>query len=139
VDARLELFDSTNLVYLSTLMPDGSPQVTPLWVELRDDEFLINTAEHRLKTRNMRRDPRVALAVHDATNPYRYVTVRGRVTSITTDGAAELNDRLAQKYMGVETFPFDTSGQTRVVVTIAPENVYVYGPDQHPRREQQPR
>jgi PPOX class probable F420-dependent enzyme len=127
LDPRLELFDQPNLVYLSTVMPDGSPQVTPLWVEVRDDAFLINTAEGRVKTRNMRRDPRVALAVHDVANPYHYVTVRGVVTRITTDGAAELNDRLAKKYMGVEKFPFDVSAQTRVAITIEPQKIYVYG------------
>jgi PPOX class probable F420-dependent enzyme len=114
-------------------MPDGSPQVTPLWVERdADDCLLINTAEGRVKTKNMRRDPRVALAVHDAANPYHYVTVRGRVIDVTTDGAAELNDRLAKKYMGLDRFPFEHPGQTRVVVTIKPEQVHVYeGPGAH--------
>jgi PPOX class probable F420-dependent enzyme len=129
LDPRLELFDTSNLTYLSTVMPDGSPQVTPLWVEVGGDDLIrLNTAEGRLKTENMRRDPRVALAVHDAEDPYRYVTVRGRVVAITTDGAAELNDRLAKKYMGIERYPFDHSDQVRVVVTIKPERVYVYRP-----------
>ena len=129
MDPRLTLFDTTNLTYLSTVMPDGSPQVTPLWVEVGDDDLLrINTQEGRVKTENMHRDPRVALAVHDADNPYRYVTVRGRVVDITTDGAAALNDRLAQKYMGVERYPFEHPGEVRVVVTIKPERIYVYQP-----------
>ncbi len=133
MDPRLELFDTPNLTYLSTVMPDGSPQVTPLWVEVGDDELIrLNTAEGRVKTENMQRDPRVALAVHDADDPYHYVTVRGRVVDITTNGAAELNDRLAMKYMGVEKFPFDHAGQVRVVVTIRPERFHVYrGPNAH--------
>jgi PPOX class probable F420-dependent enzyme len=70
LDPRLELFDTKNLVYLSTAMPDGSPQVTPLWVEVGDDDLIrMNTAEGRVKTANMRRDPRVALAVHDPAKP----------------------------------------------------------------------
>ena len=129
MDPRLELFEAPNLVYLSTVMPDGSPQVTPLWVEVGDDDLLrINTQEGRVKTDNMRRDPRVALAAHDARDPYRYVTARGRVVDITTDGAAELNDRLAKKYMGIERYPFEHPGEVRVVVTIKPERVYVYRP-----------
>ena len=125
-DPRLALFDAPNFAYLSTVMPDGSPQVTPLWVEVSGEKLLINTAEGRVKTRNMRRDPRVALAVHDASNPYHYVTVRGRVVDVTTDGAAELNDRLAKKYLGLDRFPFDHAGQIRVVVTIQPVHVHVY-------------
>jgi PPOX class probable F420-dependent enzyme len=128
LDPRLELFDTKNLVYLSTAMPDGSPQVTPLWVEVGDDDLIrMNTAEGRVKTANMRRDPRVALAVHDPAKPYHYVTVRGRVVGITTEGAEELNDRLAQKYMGLDRYPFDHGDQVRVVVTVKPEKVYVYG------------
>lgn len=128
MDPRLKLFDTTNLVYLSTVMPDGSPQLTPLWVEVGDDDLLrINTQDGRVKTENMRRDPRVALAVHDAARPYRYVMVRGRVVDITTDGAAELNDRLAKKYMGVDRYPFEHPGETRVAVTITPERIYEYG------------
>jgi PPOX class probable F420-dependent enzyme len=125
-DPRLALFDAPNLAYLSTLMPDGSPQVTPVWVEVGGDTLLMNTAEGRVKTKNMRRDPRVSIAVHDASNPYDYVTVRGRVVDITTDGAAELNDRLAKKYMGVDRYPFEHPGEVRVVVTIAPERFHAY-------------
>jgi PPOX class probable F420-dependent enzyme len=80
----------------------------------------------------MRRDPRVALAVHDPGDPYHYVTVRGRVVDITTDGAADLNDRLAKKYMGLEKFPFDHAGQVRVVVRVRPERFHSYrGPGRH--------
>lgn len=128
----LSLFDAPNLVYLSTLMPDGSPQVTPIWVEVRDGKLLMNTAEGRQKTKNMRRDPRVAIAVQDPDDPYHYVTVRGRVVGITTDGAHEQNDRLAKKYMGLDAFPFDHSGQTRVIVTVEPERFHEYrGPGRH--------
>jgi PPOX class probable F420-dependent enzyme len=107
-------------------MPDGSPQVTPVWVELVDDRLLVNTAEGRIKTENMRRDPRVAVSASDASDPYHYVSVRGRVTGITTDGALDQNDRLAKKYMGLDRFPFDHAGQTRVIVTIEPEKIYEY-------------
>jgi PPOX class probable F420-dependent enzyme len=107
-------------------MPDGAPQVTPVWVDLSDGCIRVNTAEGRVKTKNMRRDPRVSLSVSDPDDPYHYVTVRGRVVDITEDGALEHNDLLAKKYMGLDVFPFDHSGQVRVVVTIAPEKVYEY-------------
>lgn len=128
----LSLFEAPNLAYLSTLMPDGSPQVTPIWVEVSRGDILMNTAEGRTKTRNMRRDPRVALAVHDPDDPYHYVTVRGRVVDVTTAGAAELNDRLAKKYMGLDMFPFEHAGQVRVVVRVRPDRFHEYrGPGGH--------
>jgi PPOX class probable F420-dependent enzyme len=126
LDPRLELFDAPNLAHLATVMADGSPQVTPVWVDVFDGVVRVNTAEGRVKTRNMRRDPRVSLSVSDPDDPYHYVTVRGRVTDISTDGAHEHNDLLAKKYMGLDTYPFDHTGQIRVVVSITPERIYEY-------------
>jgi PPOX class probable F420-dependent enzyme len=111
-------------------MRDGSPHVTPVWIDVFDDKLRVNTAEGRVKTNNMRRDPRVSLAASDPDDPLHYVTVRGRVVDITTEGALDHNDLLAKKYMGVDRFPYDHSGQIRVVVTIEPEKIYEYrGPN----------
>lgn len=111
-------------------MPDGSSHVTPIWVDIHDGNLRMNTAEGRVKWKNMKRDPRVSLAVVDPNDPYHYVTVRGRVIDITTDGALEHNDLLAKKYMGLERFPFDHSHQVRVVVTIEPQKIFEYrGPN----------
>ncbi len=119
-------FEGANLAFLSTVMPDGSPQVTPVWVDVHQGRLRVNTAEGRVKTRNMRRDPRVSIAASDPTKPFGYVTVRGRVVDITTEGAYEHNDLLAKKYMGLDRFPWDHSDEVRVIVTIEPERVHEY-------------
>ncbi|MDE3096395.1 MAG: PPOX class F420-dependent oxidoreductase [Chloroflexota bacterium] len=104
-------------------MKDGSPQVTPVWVDLDGDQILVNSEQKRVKTRNMRRDPRVALSVQEPGNPYRYLEVRGRVTEITADGAAAHIDKLAKKYLGQDRYPFNQPGDVRVIIRITPEAV----------------
>ena len=84
---------------LATLMPDGSPQNTQVWVETDGEHILVNTAEGRQKVKNVRRDPRVALNVVDPTNAWRIASVRGRVVDVTTEGADQLIDELAKKYV----------------------------------------
>lgn len=117
----LELFGANNTAFLATLMPDGSPQVTPIWVDTDGTNVLVNSVAGRLKMRNIERDARVAIAVADASNPERYVTVRGRVVKVTTEGAAEHMDRLSRKYRGKD-FDFP-SGQVRSMVVIEPDSV----------------
>src|SRR5438094_7820003 len=85
---------------LATLMPDGSPQVTPVWFDVADGKVRINTARGRVKDRNLRRDPRVAIDIVDPDNPYRHVQIRGRVARFTEDGADAHIDSLAKKYLG---------------------------------------
>jgi len=104
-------------------MPDGSPQVTPVWCDFDGAHVLVNSARGRVKDRNMRRDPRVALVILDPDNPYRYLEVRGRVVEITEDGAEAHIDRLAQKYLGVERYPYRQPGEVRVLYKIRPERV----------------
>ncbi len=91
------LLDGPNLAHLATLIPDGSPQVSPVWVDRDGDQILANTAEGRLKARNIRRDPRVALSLTDSQNAHSRLLVRGRVVDVTTEGAGEHIDRMAQK------------------------------------------
>jgi PPOX class probable F420-dependent enzyme len=126
-DAYRDLFTKPAFGHLVTLMSDGSPQVTPVWFDLQDGMLVVNTAKGRLKDRNMRRDPRVALAVSDPANPYRYVQVRGRVAEITEDGADEHIDRMAKKYLGVDSYPYRQPGEVRVMYKIKPERVQAYG------------
>src|SRR5918999_2833392 len=95
--AYRDLFSKPAFAHLVTLMPDGSPQVTPVWVDLQNGTVVINTAKGRLKDRNMRRDPRVALAISDPENPYRYIQVRGRVAEVTEQGADAHADRMSKK------------------------------------------
>ncbi len=112
---------------LGTLLPDGSPQVTPIWFDTEGDTIRINSAKGRWKDRNMRRDGRVALAIMDPANPYRYVQVRGRIERITEDGADAHIDRLAKKYLGADTYPFRQPGEVRVIYVIRPERATTMG------------
>ena len=125
--AYLDLFSKPAFAHLVTLMPDGSPQVTPVWVDLDGNTVIINTAKGRLKDRNMKRDPRVALAVSDPANPYRYVQVRGRVSDITENGGDAHIDKMARKYLNQDSYPYRQPGEVRVVYRITPEHVQAYG------------
>lgn len=106
-------------VHLATLMPDGSPQASPVWVDLDGDEILINTAAGRTKDRNMKRDARVALSVTATDSPYRAYMLRGHVTGHTTTGADAHIDRLSKKYLGLDRYPRRTLGEERVIFRIA--------------------
>ncbi len=119
-----ELLEAANIGHLATLMPDGTPHVTPVWVDAEDSTVLINSAEGRVKVENLRRDPRVGLSVADAQNPYAAVSIRGRVREITADGADEHIDALAGKYLGEERYPMRQPGEQRVIIRIEPEHVF---------------
>ena len=108
---------------IATVMPDGSPQLTETWVDTDGEHILINTAEGRQKTRNVRRDPRVAVQVIDPATDHRIFSVRGRVVEVTTDGADAMIDQLAKKYLGVDSYPNRQSGEVRVILKIQPEKV----------------
>ena len=112
---------------LATLMPDGSPQNTQVWVDTDGEHILINTAQGRQKERNVQRDPRVAVNVVDPTNAWRIGMVRGRVLEITTEGADELIDQLAKKYLNVETYPFRRPEEVRVTLKILPDKINEIG------------
>ena len=112
---------------LATLLPDGSPQVTPVWFDYVDGKIRVNSAKGRWKDRNMRRDGRVALAIMDPTNAYRYLQIRGRVEHVTEAGADPHIDRLAKKYMGADTYPFRQAAEVRVIYVIRPERVTTMG------------
>jgi PPOX class probable F420-dependent enzyme len=112
---------------LATLMPDGSPQNTQMWVETDGEHILLNTAEGRQKVKNVRRDPRVAVNVVDPTNAWRIASVRGRVVDVTTEGADRLIDELAKKYLDEETYPFRQPSEVRLTIKIAPEKINEVG------------
>ena len=122
-DGVKKLFSEPNFAHLATLMPDGSPQVTPVWVDLDGDRILVNTAERRVKPRNVRNDPRVSISIINQQNPYSHAAVRGRVVDITHDGADALIDKLAKKYLGQDTYPFRQPGEQRVIFVIEAEHV----------------
>ena len=108
---------------LATVMPNGSPQVTPVWFDFDGRYLRVNSARGRVKDKNMRRDPRVALSILDPDNPYRYLEIRGRVIKITEDGAVEHTNLLARKYLGVERNPSRRPDQVRVMYVIEPRRV----------------
>jgi PPOX class probable F420-dependent enzyme len=112
---------------LATLMPDGAPQNTQVWVETDGEHILVNTAEGRQKVNNVRRDPRVALNVVDPTNAWRIASVRGRVVDVTTEGADRLIDELAKKYLNEDAYPFRQPGEVRLTIKIAPEKINEMG------------
>lgn len=118
------LFKDKNFAYLSTLMKDGSPQVSPVWVDIDGDEIIVNTAEGRVKERNVSRDPRVAISVADSTNPYTMITVQGRVVKQTKEGAEEHIDQMAKRYLGMDKYLGRAPGEKRVLLRIKPEKVH---------------
>lgn len=119
----LDLFEKKAFANLVTLMADGSPQVTPVWVDFDGARVIVNSARGRQKDRNIKRNPSVALAISDPGNPYRYLEVRGRVVEITEDGASEHIDRMAKKYLGVDKYPGRAPGEVRVLYRIEPLRV----------------
>ncbi len=119
----LALLRGPSPCYLVTTMPDGSPQVTQTWVDTDGEHIIINTVDGFQKLRNIARDPRVALAIADPQNPFRYFQVRGRVLNTTTEGGAAHIEQLSQKYTGGPYAWYGGRDQTRVIVTIAPEKI----------------
>jgi len=117
------LREGKNFATIATLMPDGSPQASVVWIDTDGEHVIFNTAEGRLKPRNLRRDRRVAVAVFNTEQPYQQIMIQGKVVELTHDGADEHIDKLAKKYLGVDKYPFRQPGEQRVMVTIAPEKI----------------
>jgi PPOX class probable F420-dependent enzyme len=126
-DAFKDLFTKVAFAQLATLMPDGSPQVTPVWFDFDGSLFCINSAKGRVKDKNMRRDKRVALSIQDPDNAYRYLAIQGEVTEITENGADADIDKLAKKYLGKDKYPFRATGEVRVIYKIRPLKVSTMG------------
>ncbi len=122
-----KVLDDTNFAHVVTLQPDGMPQTTPVWIDRDGGVPVFNTAKGRAKHRNLVRDPRVALSVHAADNPYSYLQVRGRA-ELVEEGAAEHIDRMARKYLGKDSYPFRQPGEERIIVRVVPEAVDWHAP-----------
>jgi PPOX class probable F420-dependent enzyme len=119
-----DLFTKVAFAHLATLMADGSPQVTPVWVDYDGAYVRVNSAKGRVKDKNMRRDKRVGLSIQDPDNPYRYLAVRGEVAEITENGADAHIDKLAKKYIGKDVYPNRRPGEVRVIYRILPEKIF---------------
>lgn len=127
-----KLLQDKNFAFVSTLMNDGSPQITPTWVDIEvnaEHSILINTAEGRVKHKNLSRDPRIAISVMNVNNPYEMVTIRGKVIEqISLDAAEEHIDKLAKKYLGVDKYPGRSPGEKRVILRVKPEKIFYQPP-----------
>jgi len=122
--SHVDLLSKPAFAHLATLNSDGSPQVTPVWVDFDGTHVVVNTARGRVKANNLAREPRVALSIADPENPYRYLGVQGRVVEMTEQGGDAHIDKMAKKYLGKDTYPFRAPGEKRVIVKIAPDKVH---------------
>jgi PPOX class probable F420-dependent enzyme len=129
-DPIAKFFRGSNFAFLGTLNKDGSPQVTPTWIDIVEDEgqelILINTARDRLKQKNVSRDPRVSISVVDEENPYRMTSIKGTVVDQTTIGADEHIDKLAKRYLNAEKYPAPSPNVKRIILKIKPEKIFYY-------------
>jgi PPOX class probable F420-dependent enzyme len=117
------LLKGKNFANVATVRKDGSPQVSPIWVDFDGTHIILNSEEKRAKVKNLKRDPRVAVSVFNHENPYEYVQISGHVVEITAKGGAEGIDKMAQKYLGQEKYPWNKPGDIRVVIRIDPEKI----------------
>lgn len=123
-----DLFEKATFAHVVTMLPNGNPHSTPVWIDYDadDDRLLVNTERERRKTRNAAEDPRVAVSITDPENPYRFLSVTGEVEEITTEGAREHIDELALRYMGEEEYPNPIQSE-RVILRIRPDEVFSGG------------
>ena len=127
--SHLDLVDGSkkSFAHLATLMSDGSPQVTPVWFSMDGKFFMINTAIGRVKDKNMKARPQVAVCISDPDNPYRYLQIRGKVVASTHEGADEHIDALAHKYLGLSKYPSRRPGEKRIIYRIIPVQIDAHG------------
>jgi PPOX class probable F420-dependent enzyme len=121
-DEAIEIIEGKNFAYLATSMADGSPHISPVWIDREGEVLLINTVPGRVKQRNVSRDPRVAISMIQEKNPYRHLFIRGRVIDQTKQGALDHINRLAKKYLGKD-YPWND--RNRVILRIKPEYVKI--------------
>ena len=124
-DKVIQLFSRNNLVFIATVMKDGSPQVSPVWANYEDGYVLVNTAEGRIKHKNILHDPRVAVSVVSNENPLDMTTIRGIVEELIPDYNYIHADKLTQQYMNREHYPFKRENEKRIILKIKPERVFI--------------
>lgn len=125
--SHIDILEKKAFAHLATLMEDGSPQTSPVWVDHDGDRVVINSARGRVKDRNVERDRRVAISVCDPENPYRHLTIRGVVEEISEEGADAHIDAMAKRYLDVDTYPYRSPGEVRVRYYVRPDHVTAYG------------
>jgi PPOX class probable F420-dependent enzyme len=122
-DEAKHLFENKDFAHIATINPDGSPQVSAVWIGLDGDLITFNTAEGRVKPKNLRGDERVAISIAGQDNPYENLIVQGKVVEITQDGADDDIDALAMRYLDADSYPYRQPGEERVIIKIEPEKV----------------
>jgi len=126
MDQKVErLFQQKNLIFVSTINLDGSPQLTPVWGDYDNGYVLVNTAEGRLKHKNVLRDPRVAISVVDHDNPLNMTTIKGKVVEIIPDYDYVHANKLTKQYLGIDEYPFKRDGEKRIIFKIKPVKIFV--------------
>ena len=126
MDLKVEqLFQQKNLIFISTINSDGSPQLPPVWGDYDGEHVLVNTAEGRLKHKNVLRDPRVAISVVDHSNPLNMTTIKGKVIEIIPDYDYVHANKLTKQYMGLDEYPFKRDGEKRIIFKIKPVKIFV--------------
>ncbi len=121
----INLLNGKNLVFIATIMKDGSPQVSPVWANFEDEHIMVNTAEGRIKHKNVLRDPRVALSIVDSNNPLDMTSIKGTVVEIIPDYDYIHANKLTKKYLGKETYPFRRENEKRIIFKIKPQKIFV--------------
>jgi len=135
----IKFFRGKNFAFLGTVNKDGSPQVTPTWIDIIEKEkekegedheqiILINTAKDRIKQKNVSKDPRVSISIVDEDNPYSMVTIKGRVVEQTTAGADEHIDKLAKRYLNADRYPAHSPSVKRIILKVKPEKIFYLPP-----------
>jgi PPOX class probable F420-dependent enzyme len=122
-----ELLRAKNFCNVATFLRDGSIHGVPVWIDVKDGRPVVNTAEGRVWPKNLARDPRVTMTVVNHENPYEYVEIRGRVAESTHEGADEHIDAMAKKYLDQDSYPFRRPGEVRLMITVEPQHVRLYG------------
>jgi len=119
----VKLIEGKNFAHLATLMPDGSPHVAPVWIDHEGEIVRVNTAEGRVKQRNVTRDPRIAISITNQDDPYEKVVIRGIVKAQIREGAEDHIDKLAKKYIGKDRYPWRAPGEKRITFKIEPTHI----------------
>ena len=124
-EKTIQLFQKRNIVFIATIMKDGSPQLSPVWANYDSGYILVNTAEGRIKHKNILRDPRVAISVVSHDNPLDMTTIRGTIKEIIPDYNYIHADKLTLQYLGQKHYPFKRENEKRIILKIKPESVFV--------------
>ena len=124
IETWRDLLDNKKaFAHIATLMPDGTPQVTPVWIDYMNGKVMVNSAKGRVKVRNLKEGSPVAISITDPDNPYRYVQIRGKVSRVTEEGGSQHIDKMAKKYLGKDKYPWAKPGEVRVLFEIEPTAV----------------